>query len=307
MADELVYEELLKIVPKDKILLDEPMKKHTSFKIGGEADFFVTVSEVEEVRNILKLARRKNIPVTVIGNGSNMLVRDGGIRGITLKLDFKKMTKEVKGDEIIYTCGSGLPLTLIANRALEDEATGLEFAFGIPGSLGGAIYMNAGAFGGELKDVVFETTYIDKDGDCYTINNEQHEFGYRSTIFQKIDAIILESKLILKKGNKQEIQKKMQENMQSRKDKQPLEFPSAGSVFKRGAGFIAAKLIDECGLKGTKVGDAEISQKHAGFIINRENATAKDVMKLIKHIKEEVKGKTGFEIEEEILIIGDEN
>ena len=306
MANELVYEELLKIVPKEKILLDEPMKKHTSFKIGGEADYFVTVSEAEEVKSILELARRKNIPITVIGNGSNMLVRDGGIRGITLKLDFKKMTKETKEDEIIYTCGSGLPLTLIANRALEDEATGIEFAFGIPGSLGGAIYMNAGAYGGELKDVVLETTYIDKDGDCYTINNEQHEFEYRSTIFQKIDAIILESKLILKKGNKQEIQAKMQENMQSRKDKQPLEFPSAGSVFKRGTGFIAAKLIDECGLKGTKVGDAEVSQKHAGFIINKGNATAKDVMELIKYIQEEVKEKTGFAIEEEILIIGDE-
>lgn len=306
MNNNFIYEELLKIIPKEKILVDEPMKKHTSFRIGGKADFFVIATDKEDATKIIELTKKQNIPLTVIGNGSNILVLDGGIRGITLKLDNKDVTTQFNGNEVIYTCGSGVPLTLISKLALEDELTGLEFAYGIPGSLGGALYMNAGAYGGEIKDVVIETTYIDKDGKLHTISNEEHQFGYRSTIFQKIDAVIIESKLALKKGNKKEIQEKMQENMSSRKDKQPLEYPSAGSAFKRGDGFIAAKLIDECGLKGAKVGDAEVSEKHAGFIINKGNATAKDVLELIKYIKKEVKQKTGYSIEEEILIIGEE-
>lgn len=304
MADDIIYQKLLEIVPKENIFKDEPMKKHTSFKIGGNADFFVIATELEEIKKILELSRRKNIPLTIIGNGTNILVKDEGIRGITLKLEFKKMTKEIEEDKITYTCESGLPLSLIATRALEDGTTGLEFAFGIPGTLGGAIKMNAGAYGGQMQDIVQETTYIDKDGDCYTINNDEHEFEYRSSIFSKIPAIILQTKLVLKKGNKKEIERIMQENKKSRQDKQPLEFPSAGSTFKRGEGFITSKVIDECGLKGYKVGGAQVSEKHAGFIINTGDATAKDVLELIKYVKEKVKQKTNLEIEEEIQIIG---
>lgn len=235
MASEQIHEKLLEILPENRILVDEPMKKHTSFKIGGKADFFVIATSVEEVKSIAQFARRKNIPLTCLGNGTNILVRDGGIRGIVLKLGMNEISKEVKKDNIIYTCGSGVPLASIVCRALEDEAQGLEFACGIPGSLGGAIYMNAGAYGGEMKEIVLETTYMDKDGDCYTIDNEEHEFEYRSSIFSKIDSIILESKLVLKKGIKTEIETKMQENMEARKAKQAQEFPNAGSIFKRGS------------------------------------------------------------------------
>lgn len=307
MADDIIYQKLLEIVPKENILIDEPMKNHTTFKVGGNADFLITASEVEEIKKVLEFSRRKNIMLTIIGNGSNILVRDEGIRGITLKLDFKKMTKQIDEDKITYICGSSLPLTLIATRALEDEATGLEFAYGIPGTLGGAIRMNAGAFGGQMQDIVSETTYIDEDGDCYTINNEEHEFEYRNSIFSKIPAIILESKLILKKGNKKEIEEKMQENKKARQEKQPVEYPSAGSTFKRGDGFITSKVIDECGLKGYSIGGAQVSEKHAGFIINKEDATAKDILDLIQYVKQEVKAKTNLDIKEEIQIIGGEN
>ena len=226
--------------------------------------------------------------------------------GIVLKPQLTNIAKQKNKESVIYTCGSGVLLSKVSNLALQDEMSGLEFAFGIPGSIGGAVYMNAGAYGREMKDVVIETTYLDLDGNYHTISSNEHEFEYRSTIFHKLNAIILESKLKLQKGKKEDISLIMEENNQSRKNKQPLEFPSAGSVFKRGEGFIAAKLIDECGLNGTKVGDAEVSEKHAGFIINRGNATAKDVLDLIKIVKERVKDKTNFDIEEEILILGEE-
>ncbi len=305
MECEFIYKNLLETIPKEKILINEPMSKHTSFKIGGNADVFIEPSEIEEIVEILNYAKKENIRINIIGNGTNLLVKDGGIRGITIKPNFKKITKEILQDEIVYNCGSGISLSLIANEALKDGATGLEFAYGIPGSLGGAVYMNAGAYGGEMKDVVFETTFLDETGNVHTIKNEEHQFEYRSSVFQKKNTIIIKSKLKLKKGKKTEIEAKMNENMQSRKEKQPLEFPNAGSVFKRGENFIAAKLIDECGLKGAKIGGAEVSQKHAGFIINRGNATANDVINLISKIKNVVKEKTGFEIKEEILIIGE--
>ena len=303
--EDTIYNELTQRLPEENILRDEPMKNHTSIKIGGNADFFVTAKTVGQVKAILELVRWKNIKLTVIGNGTNLLVRDGGIRGITLKLDFKNFVKEKKEEGYIYTVGSSNPIALIANKALEDGGTGLEFAVGIPGTIGGAIRMNAGAFGGEMKDVVLETTYIDYDGDIYTINNEEHEFEYRDSIFKKIDAILLESKLILKKGNKDEIKQKMQDNINERNAKQPVDVPSAGSSFKRGSGFITSKLIDDCGLKGYQIGGAQVSNKHAGFIVNTGNATASDVIELMKVIKKEIKEKYNVEIEDEIQIVGD--
>ncbi len=307
MVNEEIYQSLLKIVPEDEILQNEPMKNHTSFRVGGNADFLVSPTEVDEVKQIVELCRHNVIPLTLIGNGTNTLVRDGGVRGITLKPCLKRMTKENIDDYFLYTCGSGLSIATIANRATEDELTGLEFAAGIPGSLGGAIRMNAGAYGGQMEDVVVETTYMDYDGDIYTINSEDHEFEYRNSIFSKVQAIILESKLKLKKGNKQEIIEQIRANKEDRDLKQPLDYPSAGSTFKRGNGFITAKLIDECGLKGYKIGGAKVSEKHAGFIINCDNATAKDILNLIDYIKTNVKEKTGYTIEEEIQVIGEEN
>ena len=304
--ESAIYNELIEKIPEENILVDEPMEKHTSFKIGGKADFLVTAKTIGQIKAILELVRRKNIKLTVIGNGTNILVKDGGIRGITLKLDFKNFLKEKKGDDIIYTVGASNPVALIANKALEDSAAGLEFACGIPGTIGGAIRMNAGAYGGEMKDIVFQTTYMDYDGDIYTINNEEHEFEYRDSIFKKVDAILLESKLMLKKGNKDEIKLKMQENMDARKSKQPIEMPSAGSTYKRGNGFLTAKLIDEAGLKGAQVGGAQVSTKHAGFIVNVGGATAKDVLELMNKIKTQLKEKFNVEIEEEIQIIGED-
>ena len=305
MPNELIYQELLKFLPKENILIDEPMKKHTTFKIGGNADFYVTTSNIEETQNVVKFARKNNIKLTIIGNGSNILVTDKGIRGITLKVNYNEISKQNTDKGMIYTCGSGTMLSKIANEALQDGMTGFEFAYGIPGSLGGAVYMNAGAYGGEMKDVIIQTTYIDNEGNIHTINYNEHQFGYRKTIFQTIDAVIIESKILLKKCNKDEIKLKMDSNIETRKEKQPLEYPSAGSVFKRGENFIAAKLIDECGLKGICVGDAQVSEKHAGFIINKGNATARDVLDLIDNITKIVKEKTGFEIERELIIIGD--
>lgn len=305
MVDESIYKELLCIMPKEKIFIDEPMRKHTTFKIGGNSDFFIIASQISEVQELIELKNKKNIPLTLIGNGSNILVRDNGIRGITLKLDFKTISKKEDGEDIIYTCGSGVSLSKMASIALEDEMAGLEFAYGIPGSIGGAVYMNAGANGGEIKDVVIESTYIDGSGNIHTIDNQMHEFSYRNSIFQKNNGIVLETKIKLQKGNKEEIKQKMQEYMKSRQDKQPLDFPSAGSVFKRGENFIAAKLIDECGLKGKSIGDAQVSEKHAGFIINKGNAKAADVIELMSYIVETVKDKTGYEIKSEIEIIGD--
>ena len=306
MTNNMIYQKLLEILPKENILVDEPMKKHTTFRIGGNADFFVMPKEKEEIKEIIKLCKSQDIKLTIIGNGSNILVKDGGIRGITLKPNLKELKKEKIENGIIYTCGAGVPLNIIAKNALDDEMTGMEFAYGIPGTLGGAVYMNSGAYGGEIKDVILETTYIDMDGTYHTINNNEHDFKYRNSIFQKKESVILECKLRLNQGNKTEIEEKMNENIESRKAKQPLEFGSAGSVFKRGDGFIAAKLIDECNLKGMRVGDAEVSEKHAGFIINKGEATAKDVLDLIKDIKSNVKSKTGFDIEEEIRIIGED-
>ena len=307
MVNELIYNKLLELVPKENILVEEPMKKHTSFQVGGKADFFVMATDIKTIKSTLEISMKENIPLTIIGNGTNTLVRDGGIRGIVLKPDLKKFGKEFREDKIIYTCGSGLPVTSISKIALDDEVEGLEFAFGIPGTLGGAVRMNAGAYGSQMQEIVIETTYIDNAGECHSINNKEHEFEYRNSIFSKIQAVIIESKLLLKKGNKQDIEKKMQENKITRVEKQPLEFPSAGSTFKRGSNFITAKIIDECGLKGYYIGGAEVSTKHAGFIINKGNATAKDIINLIQFIKKEVKNKTGFDIEEEIQIIGEDN
>ena len=304
--ESAIYSELIHRVPEENILVDEPMTAHTSFKIGGTADFFVTARTIGQIKAILELVRWKNMKLTVIGNGTNLLVKDGGIRGITLKLDFKNFVKEKKEDIIIYTVGASNPVAAIAAKALEDSATGLEFACGIPGTIGGAIRMNAGAYGGEFKDIVLQTTYMDYDGDIYTINNEEHEFEYRDSIFKKINAILLESKLRLKKGNKEEIKNVMQENMEARKQKQPIDIPSAGSTFKRGNGFVTAKLIDEAGLKGMQIGGAQVSPKHAGFIVNTGGATAQDVLTLMQTIKTTVKEKFNVDIEEEIQIVGED-
>ena len=290
---------------EQKIIFDEPMKKHTSFKIGGTADYFFKATTLEELQNIIKFAKIKELPITIIGNGSNLLVTDKGIRGLVIKIDINKLKIEKKDKFAVVEVGAGNKLMALATKMKDEELSGLEGLSGIPGSVGGAIVMNAGAYGKEMKDVVLSTTCMDKNGKLYTFSNEEQEFSYRNSIFQKKDYIIIETKLKLEYGKKDEIQKKMEEYFKSRKEKQPIEYPSAGSSFKRQEGIITAKLIDDVGLKGYKIGGAQVSEKHAGFIVNYNNATATDVINLINYIKEKVYSKYGIKIEEEIKIIGE--
>lgn len=270
-------------------------------KYGGPADIFVKANDTEEIKFILNVAKENNVQITVIGNGSNVLVKDKGIRGIVVKLIFNDIIKE--GNETLNV-GSGVLLSKLARVALEEELTGIEFASGIPGSFGGAIYMNSGAYGNEIADKIISTTYIDENLEIKTIVKEEQEFSYRKSIFQKENWIILGGKIKLEKGNKEEIKSKIEEYSKSRKEKQPLNMPNAGSIFKRGEGFITAQLIDKCGLKGYRIGDAEVSTLHAGFIVNKGNATAEDVLKLIQYIQEKVKEKFNVDIEPEIRILG---
>ena len=295
--------EKLKIA-KDKVLYNEPMKKHTTFKIGGLAECLIKIDNQEELKKILHLAEQKNIPITVIGNGSNLLVLDQGIRGITLLINLEKIEINQQNGAIQITVGAGEKLGKLAQVCLKEEITGLEELSGIPGTIGGAIRMNAGAHGKEMKDIVKTVKCMDYQGNEKQFKNEELQFEYRSSIFKKEKYIITEVTLELQKGNKSEIKSKMDEYAQYRKEKQPIEYPSAGSTFKRGTDFITAKLIDEAGLKGYAIGDAEVSTKHSGFVINKGNATASDVLALVKHIQEKVYEKFGKHIELEIEIIG---
>lgn len=289
------------ILEKSDIKVNEPMSKHTSFKVGGNADYFVKAQTVEQVINVKKYAEENNIPLYVIGNGSNILVTDKGIRGIVLKIDLQKI--EINEEEV--TVGAGVKVMALAQKLLGEELTGFEELSGIPGTIGGAIRMNAGAYGKEIKDICIQTTCLDENNNIKILKNNEQDFSYRHSIFEDKKYIILETKLKLEKGKKEEIKGKMEELLAERKEKQPWEYPSAGSTFKRKEGVITAKLIDECGLKGYSIGGAEVSKKHAGFVINKGNATAKDILDLIEYIKKNVYEKFNIEIEEEIEIIGE--
>ena len=295
--------EIQNLIPKENIYISEPMSKHTSFKIGGPAECFIKIKTIEQLKDILKYAQKEKIPLTIIGNGSNLLVSDDGIIGIVLKIEIEKICQDIVNGIISLTVGSGIKLGALAQKCLKEEIAGFEFASGIPGTIGGAIRMNAGAHGSEMKDIVKTVTYMTRDGEIHTITNEQAKFEYRKSLFAEKDYIILEVELQLKTGKAEEIKEKMTEYATYRKEKQPIEYPSAGSTFKRGTDFITAKLIDECGLKGYQIGGAQISEKHAGFIINKNNATAQDVIKLMEYTKEQVYKKFGKKIEQEIEII----
>jgi UDP-N-acetylmuramate dehydrogenase len=304
---ENYIEELKKCVSEEtSILKDELMSKHTSFKIGGMADIFINVKKENDVKNILEYSNKNGIPLTVIGNGSNLLVKDGGIRGIVLKIGIEDFNIEKENEEYIVTVGAGVKNGYVAQKLLIEEIEGFEFAAGIPGSIGGAIRMNAGAHGGEMKNIVLETKCIDKKGNIKVLSNEEQKFEYRNSIFSTNEYIILSTKLRLAKGIYKEIKSKMDEYSVWRKEHQPLEYPSAGSTFKRGEDFITAKLIDECGLKGYSIGSAEVSTKHAGFVINKGDAKAKDVLSLTKYISKTIYEKFGKKVELEVQVIGED-
>ena len=313
-------------LPSANIKLNEPMKLHTSFKIGGPADFFITANNIQEIREVVNIAKENNLPLKVVGNGTNLLVKDNGFRGIILKTNLQeiKITKTKNKDEIntkykingienstnckeeyIVNVQSGMLLGKLSQLLLKNDTGGFEFASGIPGTIGGAIKMNAGAYGGEFKDIIQDVIYLNEQNDIVVIQNTQCDFSYRHSLFSNKDYIILGCNLKLYKDTKENIKNKLDENLQSRREKQPIEYPSAGSTFKRGEDFITAKLIDECGLKGYTIGGAQVSEKHAGFIINKNNATAEDVISLIKHVTEIVYEKTGKKINLEIEIIGE--
>ena len=296
-----IYKQLIEHgIKKEDIIQDEPMSMHTSFKVGGKADIFVKAYSLEEIKSVLNISKENNIPIFVLGNGTNLLVRDEGFRGIVLQVKLEHI--EIKENEVIV--GSGVKNALLSKKLIDNSLTGFEFASGIPGTIGGAIKMNAGAYGGEMKDIVSEVTYLDYNGNVHVINNSECEFSYRYSKFFDEKAIILEAKFKLEKGNKVEIENRVKELLEQRKEKQPLEYPNAGSTFKRGEGFITAKLIDECGLKGYSIGGAQVSEKHAGFIVNKNNATAKDILELIEYVQKKVKEKTGEDIKLEIEVIG---
>lgn len=290
---------------KENLYYDEPMAKHTSFKIGGPADVFIKVDNIEELKETVDLSKKNQIPLTIIGNGSNLLVTDKGIRGITAKLNLKDIDVENENNKQIIKVDAGVPVGLLAQKLLKEEITGFEELSGIPGTIGGAVIMNAGAHGKELKDILKKVTAMDYNGNIHEFTNEECLFSYRNSRFQKEKYIILQATLELEKGNSIEIKEKMDEYMQFRKEKQPIEYPNAGSTFKRGEDFVTAKLIDEAGLKGYKIGGAQVSEKHAGFIVNVDNATAKDVIELTDYIKEKIEEKFGKKINLEIQIIGE--
>ncbi len=295
-----IVEELSKIIKKENIMIDEPMKNHTSFKIGGNAKLFVSPATAEEIAFVVKYAKSNNIPYYVIGNGSNLLVGDGGFDGIIICIGKNFSNVKVCGTVIVAQAGA--TLAKLASEAAKNSLAGLEFASGIPGTVGGAIVMNAGAYGGEMKDVAVKTTYIDKDLNIKTVSGSDHKFGYRTSCFKEGD-IVLETEFELKCGDKSLIADTMNELNLRRKEKQPLDMPSAGSTFKRPEGYFAGKLVEDAGLKGFSVGGAQVSNKHCGFVVNKGNATCDDVLSLINHIKQTVKEKFDVELECEVKVL----
>lgn len=293
-------------ISQDKIFYKEPMKKHTTFKIGGPAECLIKIDNIEDLKEILKFTNQNNIPITIIGNGSNLLVLDNGIPGITLMIKIEKIDIQEKNKVIQINVGAGEKLGKIAQMCLQKEISGLEELSGIPGTIGGAVKMNAGAHGKEMKDVIKTVKCLDYKGNEKEFTKQELELEYRSSIFKREKYIITEVNLELQKGKKEKIKARMEEYSKYRKEKQPIEYPSAGSTFKRGTDFVTAKLIDEAGLKGYTIGDAQVSTKHSGFVINKGNATAKEVLELVEYIKEKVSEKFNKKIELEIEVIGKE-
>lgn len=295
--------ELENLIDTKSIKYNEPMKNHTSFKVGGPAQVFITPKNKEEVAVLIKFFRKHNTPFLVIGNGSNLLVKDGGIRGAVICLNALNKIY-VDGLKLHAECGA--LLSSASNEALKNELKGFEFASGIPGTVGGAVTMNAGAYGPEIKDVIESAEVMDMDGNIFTLSLEELELSYRNSIIQRKHYIVLDAVFNLEKGNYTDIKNRMDELNSRRSDKQPLTYPSAGSTFKRPNGYFAAKLIEDCGLKGLKVGGAMVSEKHSGFIINYENSTALDILDLIHMVQKIVFEKYDVKMETEIKIIGED-
>ncbi len=294
---------LLSILKEEQVKKDEPMKSHTTFRVGGPADYFVTPQTAEEVEKVIETCTQEKVPYYIVGNGSNLLVSDKGYEGVIIQI-YKQMNQvKVEGAQIHAQAGA--LLSMIAKRALDAELTGFEFAAGIPGTLGGACVMNAGAYGGEMKDVLKSVTVLTDKGEVKTLAKEELELGYRTSVIAKKGYIVLEAVLELQKGEKEKIQAVMDDLKERRVTKQPLEYPSAGSTFKRPEGYFAGKLIQDAGLRGFQVGGAQVSEKHCGFVINKDQATASDVMNLMNQVSDKVYEEFGVRLQPEVKRLGE--
>ena len=294
---------LLSILKEEQVKKDEPMKSHTTFRVGGPADYFVTPQTAEEDAKVIEACTQEKVPYYIVGNGSNLLVSDKGYEGVIIQI-YKQMNQvKVEGAQIHAQAGA--LLSMIAKRALDAELTGFEFAAGIPGTLGGACVMNAGAYGGEMKDVLKSVTVLTDKGEVKTLAKEELELGYRTSGIAKKGYIVLEAVLELQKGEKEKIQAVMDDLKERRVTKQPLEYPSAGSTFKRPEGYFAGKLIQDAGLRGFQVGGAQVSEKHCGFVINKDQATASDVMNLMNQVSDKVYEEFGVRLQPEVKRLGE--
>ncbi|MCD8021258.1 MAG: UDP-N-acetylmuramate dehydrogenase [Clostridiales bacterium] len=296
------YQNMKQQLPEGTILEQEPMNRHTSFRIGGPADIFVQPATIDEVWQVLSMARDKKVPFFVMGNGSNLLVSDEGFRGMILHMGGNLRDISVEGDMIYAQAGA--MLGNVARTALEYGLTGMEFAAGIPGSLGGAVCMNAGAYGGEMKDILVDAEVLTPDGEIKTLSVDELELSYRHSVIFERNYVVLAAHIRLSSGDKSQIKIRMDELAQARKEKQPLEYPSAGSTFKRPQGYFAGKLIQDAGLKGYTVGGAQVSEKHSGFVVNRGGATAEEVLFLMQQVRRKVKERFGVELEPEVRLLG---
>ena len=294
--------EIASFIEAEDIKIDEMMNKHTSFRVGGPAKVFLTVHSEERLRNILLALKRHELPYFVLGNGSNLLVSDEGYDGVMVYLGEEFSEVEITGTQM--RAKAAALLGKVARMAMEEGLAGLEFAAGIPGSLGGGVVMNAGAYGGELSQVVTKVRAMNPDGEIIELEKDQLLLGYRTSIFKTKPFVILEVFMELQKGNKEEILAKIKEYTKARVEKQPLEYPSAGSTFKRPEGYFAGKLIMDAGLRGYRVGDAQVSEKHCGFVINRGNATATEIKTLMENVAKKVKEEFGVDLEAEVILLG---
>ncbi|HMM21875.1 MAG TPA: UDP-N-acetylmuramate dehydrogenase [Selenomonadales bacterium] len=303
-AEKSFLNQLETVIDRRRLLVDEPMSRHTTFRIGGPADYLILPSSAEEVAAVLSIARSHGVPVTILGNGSNVLVLDNGVRGAVVK--FGETMGYIRHDGDVVIAGAGASLGDVSRFAASCELTGLEFAVGIPGSIGGAVFMNAGAYDGEISNVVSAVTAVcQSGGKLKRFTREEIRFGYRDSVFQHNDCIVCEVELTLKYGENSDIQQKMEDYTSRREAKQPIEMPSAGSTFKRPPGYFAGTLIEQAGLKGFNIGGAQVSEKHAGFIVNAGGATAADVLALIGEVQRRVHAEFGVKLHPEVRIIGE--
>lgn len=299
---DIFEKELQKVMDTERVLKQEPMKKHTTFRVGGPAEYYM-IPKRDEIEALIRLCNHYNIPFLIIGNGSNLLVSDRGIRGAVIEIGKEMDEIQIEGERIVVQAGALLSKT--AHRAMKESLTGMEFAAGIPGCVGGAVAMNAGAYGGEIKDILSCVTILTKEGEVKKLSAKELELSYRHSIISAKEYIVLDAEFVLKKGEREQIESRMEELKEKRVEKQPLEYPSAGSTFKRPEGYFAGKLIMDAGLRGFQVGGAAVSEKHCGFVINRGDATAADIYQLIQEIQKEVSRRFGVKLEPEVKMVGD--